>query len=144
MTTSRDTVREQLVSAITPSMTSAKSVFDGRPAKLKGNTPAVAVISFGADRTSKNTLAGFGVEYLFGIAFYVKYADPDKGWSPDQARDMADTLEGEFAAFMDSKANLKTSYWKNIRYDEPSDQAKVPIEGETYLVEAVQIRVRPR
>jgi hypothetical protein len=140
MTAGRQTVREQLALALVNYMSSAQSIYDHKPAKLKGS-PAVMILSAGTDRSNRASTAGFGSDFYIEIHNLVRYADPAKNWTEKDGENALDQLELELATFMDVKANTKTSNWKSIRYTGRSVIGRAIIGGETYQDEIIPLRV---
>lgn len=140
MTTSRETIRDALVTLLTTALVGTglpvKTVSGSKVDTLAGVTPLVAVLSAGTHRkriTYQGTIPTFYLE----IQVWVRQATT--GWTNAQAEDALDEIEALIASvFADEVA---TANWSLLEYSDRSTVLELTVAGLAYYMECIPVTV---
>lgn len=115
----------------------AAAVYDHQIGDFKGESPVVVVSSAGVKRTRK-TFQGSIAEVFLQIDVFTLYADPEAGWTEEDAEDTADQIEALIASAVDG--NQANRLWDAISYtDRTSLGSIVDMGGNEYRRETIPI-----
>lgn len=134
MSTSRETVRDALVTLLTASLVGTglpvKTVTGSFVGDLKGRTPLVAVLSGGTLREpSPINRATFLLEVQVWVL------QTGTGWTAAQAEDALDTIESLISATYE--ANRGTSEWEIVQYAGETSVIEMTAAGVIYYLERI-------
>lgn len=136
MSTSRETVRDALVTLLTAALVGtglpAKTVTGSKVTTLKGLTPLVAVLSAGTLR-ERLTFQGDIPTFYLEVQVWVRQACT--GWTNAQAEDALDEIEALIAGVYQD--NRGTAYWEVLEYNGPSSVVEMSIGGAAFYVERI-------
>jgi hypothetical protein len=135
---SRAQVRLELHSLLTEGVPSAEQVVKYQSADFQGKSPTVMVVGAGTMR-SQFTVIGLKAKFYFGVHVFVLHADPDSGWTEEDAEDAIDQVEFEIAQVFE--ANQKNQYWEAIQWEETSIVDRIVVSGDPFLYEVIPISV---
>lgn len=139
----RETVRDALAALLEARLVIdlgiVELVVNHKVSDLGANSPVVAVLSAGSDRT-RMTGAGSQTAFYLDVQVWTLYSDGDT-WTVAEAEDRADLVERRIAEVVE--ANQRTEHWEAIDYAERSIAADVTSSGGVpYLLEIIPLEVR--
>jgi len=140
VTTSRETVRDALVTLLTTALVGTglpvKTVSGSKVSTLAGVTPLVAVLSAGTTR-KRTTFQGTIPTFFLEIQVWVRQATT--GWTNAQAEDALDEIESLIAGvFAD---NVATTNWSLLEYSDRSIVLELTVAGIAYYMERISVTV---
>lgn len=142
MSTSRETVRDELVTLLTADLVSAlaQDVIGHRPTveDLQGKRALTAVVSAGVNR-ERLTMQGDRPIFYFEIQNWV--LKTTTGWTVADSEDRLDDLEQQIAATFESnrKGPGSPKEWEVLQYSGRSTIVDVDADGVPYTVEAIPV-----
>lgn len=139
MSTSRETVRDQLVTELGVALIGTglpcKTVVGSKVTALAGLTPLVSVLSSGSLR-ERATFQGDIPTFSLELQVWVLQAT--EGWTNAQAEDALDTIESLIAGVVQTKRNNG----ENIDYAGRTTVLEVSVAGVPYYLERIPVNVR--
>lgn len=133
MSTSREAVRDALVTLLAAALTgTVKTVTGSKVTTLSGLTPLVSVLSAGTER-ERMTFMGDRPTFYLDVQVWV--LQETSGWTNEQAEDAIDSIEALIAGVVESNRNTAT--WEVLEYDSPSVVGEMEVAGTPYYMERI-------
>lgn len=136
MTANRQTIRETIASGLSAAVTSAQAVYTHASGDIAGQSPVLRVLSAGSLRQPLSQRGNRALFYLT-IQVWVLYADPDAGYTEQNAEDALDQIENQIAAWLASSNSIA----QVINFAGRSAVTAVDLGGEAYMVEEIPLEV---
>jgi len=140
VTTSRETIRDALVTLLTTALVGAglpvKTVAGSKVGTLAGVTPLVVILSAGTNR-ERVTFQGTIPTFFLEIQVWVRQATT--GWTNANAEDALDEIEALIAGvFADEVA---TANWSLLEYSDRTTVLELTVAGIAYYMERLPVTV---
>ena len=141
MSTSRETVRDALVTLLTAALVGTglpvKTVTGSKVTSLSGLTPLVSVLSAGTERAR---LTYMGDIPTFALEVQAWILQETTGWTNAQAEDAMDSIEALIAGVVES--NRGGDVWEVLEYQNPSVVHEMEVAGTPYYMERIPLLVK--
>ena len=136
MSTSRETVRDKLVTLFTAALIGTglpcKTVTGSKVKKLEGLTPLVSVLSDGTLRERETFMGDIPTFFLEVQVWVLQEAT---GWTNAQAEDALDTIEGLIAGVYED--NRRVDEFEILQHDDRTRVIEVTVSGVPYYLERI-------
>jgi len=137
MSTSRETIRDALVTLLDTALSgTVKTVTGSKAADLAGLTPLVAVLSSGSNREA---LTFQGTVPTFYLEVQVWVLQATTGWTNAQAEDKIDEIEALIAGVCED--NVNTANWTRVTYTGRSIVRDQTVAGVQYYLEIIPLTI---
>ena len=139
MSTSRETVRDKLVTLLTAALVGAglpvKTVTGSKVDDLIGLSPLVSVLSQGSIR---QPLTFQGNRAIFSLSVQVYVLQSGTDWTTAEAEDVLDRIESLIAGVYETNRGIDE--WQILEYSGDTQVMEISIEGTPYYLEVIPTR----
>jgi len=141
MSTSRETVRDALVTLLTAGLVGTglpcKTVTGSKPESLAGLTPLVSVLSAGSLR---ERMTFQGDRATFSLEVQVWVLQSVTGWTTAQAEDTLDRIESLIAGVYESARGGQ--YWETVEYAGETTVFEITVAGIPHYMERIPTTIK--